>query len=424
MHLVDSSESESIDFSKTHISFRPHTNAIIDLAFSSDDLLLATASGDQTARVCDMRTQQTRFLLPGHTSSVKQVRFQPGNDNILATSGRDGSVQIWDLRDGNAAPALTCATPPLNSNQLNQVVYAKTCIAIRDAHAFANTTGMFKSTARGPSVARTSEVSITAVSFLPQGREHLLVTASEANSSIKLWDIRAKNYARRGPAVPLAVTAEPATHHRVRPYGLSALALSEDGGRLYSLCRDHSIYAYSTSDLILGKPGRFAKDESHSGTHALYRYKHDQLKVSSFYVKLAVRPARGDKSEMLAAGSSADCAVVVPTDESYLAQGTRRDEGRPMSSLIRARSQIFEPSQPDTPTYAVGSALSRVDCGEISALSWTADGDLVAVSDDNRVRCWRRGTKARELRTGGEQEGKRWGCGWADVGNDFDDDED
>lgn len=34
----------------------------------------------------------------GHLSSVKQVRFQPGNDKVIATSSRDGSVRLWDLR--------------------------------------------------------------------------------------------------------------------------------------------------------------------------------------------------------------------------------------------------------------------------------------------------------------------------------------
>lgn len=63
-------------------------------------MLLATASGDQSARVVDMSTQTTVAVLGTHTASLKQVRFQPGsnNRNILATSGRDGSIHVWDLR--------------------------------------------------------------------------------------------------------------------------------------------------------------------------------------------------------------------------------------------------------------------------------------------------------------------------------------
>jgi WD40 repeat protein len=70
----------------------------MDLAFSSDDYLLATASGDQTSRIIDMETQKVKFLMHAHSTSLKQVRFQPDNDNIVATSSRDGDIHIWDLR--------------------------------------------------------------------------------------------------------------------------------------------------------------------------------------------------------------------------------------------------------------------------------------------------------------------------------------
>jgi WD40 repeat protein len=81
-------------------SFRVHTNAIIDMVFTDDDRFLATASGDQSARIVDMNTQTTISILGNHTASLKQVRFQPGanNHSVIATSSRDGSIQIWDLR--------------------------------------------------------------------------------------------------------------------------------------------------------------------------------------------------------------------------------------------------------------------------------------------------------------------------------------
>jgi WD40 repeat protein len=87
-------------FKDVFLAFRVHTNAIIDMVFSEDDAFLATASGDQTARIVDMTTQTTTSILGNHTASLKQVRFQPGpnNHSVIATSSRDGSIQIWDLR--------------------------------------------------------------------------------------------------------------------------------------------------------------------------------------------------------------------------------------------------------------------------------------------------------------------------------------
>ena len=60
----------------------------------------------------------------------------------------------------------------------------------------------------------------------------------------------------------------------------------------------------------------------------------------------------------------------------------------------------------------------------MGALTWTANGDLVTLGDDFLVRCWREdGDQARDLRTGGESGGRRWACGWADVGEGWDDDD-
>ena len=100
VRLLESAKGGKPGFPKVYLSFRPHTNAIIDMAFTEDDSQLATASGDQTARVIDMPTQTTTSVLANHSASVKQVRFQPGsaNNSVLATSSRDGSIQVWDLR--------------------------------------------------------------------------------------------------------------------------------------------------------------------------------------------------------------------------------------------------------------------------------------------------------------------------------------
>src|SRR6266536_6527819 len=99
VRLLESSRGDDPGFSKAWLTFKPHANAILDLQFSSDDKLLATASGDQTAVVVDMPTQTSICTMSRHASSVKQVRFQPeSGDQIVVTSSRDGNVNIWDLR--------------------------------------------------------------------------------------------------------------------------------------------------------------------------------------------------------------------------------------------------------------------------------------------------------------------------------------
>ncbi|KAK5712204.1 hypothetical protein LTS12_027909 [Elasticomyces elasticus] len=100
-----------------------------------------------------------------------------------------------------------------------------------------------------------------------------------------------------------------------------------DGSRLYTLCRDGTVYAHSTSHLILGhapelslnntRPRRTGGSDK-EGLGPLYGFRHPRLQVASFYLKVAVRKAKDDKPEMLAVGSSDQCAVLFPTDEKFL----------------------------------------------------------------------------------------------------------
>lgn len=429
--LIDSAYADD-SFSEHHVHFRPHHNAVMDLAFSSDDYLFATASGDQTARIIDMSTQQTRYVMRGHTSSVKQVRFQPGNDSIVATSSRDGSVMIWDLRcRGQDAPVADFSVSFESGSGLanavqrqTPVTYASCVNGMRDAHGL-------------QLGSRRSDISITALSFLPDSRSHMLLTATEANASVKLWDLRGKYTSRRaGPAIPVSSTCEPEAHIRNRQFGISSLALSGDGSRFYALCRDSTVYAYSTNHLILGDapeydsssstqgPKWFRPRQALAGLGPLYGFRHPMFKAASFYVKAALRPATSSQPEMLAVGSRDGCAVLFPTDESLLQK--QRPQQPPatddrLNGLANCRPRINSNSKsqdPMLPIYTHGTALVRAHgTSEVTGLTWNTDGELVTLGDDFTARCWREQdpSAASAMRTCGEGQGARWGWGWADV---------
>ncbi|KAI9754903.1 MAG: hypothetical protein M4579_004503 [Chaenotheca gracillima] len=461
IRLLESGKDGKPGFSEPYLHFMPHYNAILDLAFSSDDLLLATASGDQSAQVIDMPTRRVISTIAGHSSSVKQVRFQPGHgmNNVLATSSRDGSVQIWDLRcKGIERPASELYESPEHERLIERLRvgmspapsnWARPINSFFDAHADSRWTGGPHTRLRAQAAVaaesrhktdnrgRQGEVSITALEFLPAGREHLFLTASEANACVKLWDLRST---QRQKSAALSTTRQPESHDRYRNFGINSLSLSGDGGRFYSLCRDNTVYAYSTNHLILGhapelsnpaaRPRRNAGSE---GLGPMYGFRHPQFFATTFFVKSSLRKARGDNSEMLAVGSSAGCAVLFPTDESYLQRGIQNAPFEGLETLsARPESQSPTPNQSalrransgmgasarlkDTiPIYDHGTALVRGHEREVSSVCWTSEGELISVGDDFAVRCWREGSEARDLRKGGEQEGRRWQSGWADV---------
>ncbi|KAI4210625.1 MAG: hypothetical protein LQ351_006504 [Letrouitia transgressa] len=463
IRLLESAREGKPRFNKAYLAFRPHANAILDLAFSSDDLLLATASGDQSSQVIDMPTRRAIYTLSGHVSSLKQVLFQPGSSSVLATSSRDGSVRIWDLRcKGCATPALEYKISLDGNNDTHQprtrkVAYPRAIDTIAGAHASRHL-GPLPSTIDTPSKTETpsrrGDVSVTALSFLPAGRENLLLTASEADATVKLWDLRFAHHSRRRGGgscavrpTALSATAPPDIHTRYRHFGITSLALSSDAARLYTLCRDNTVYAYSTAHLLLGSApelapssaqqrqrqgrARYFGGEQREGRGPLYGFRHQGFHATTFYVKLAVRGSsharRGGKSELLAAGSSDGCVVLWPTDERYMDRGG----GVGLEGVGGGGFGL--------PIYSHGTKLVRGHEKEVTGVSWAYEGELVSVGDDLLARCWRededeeeekRATGgegrplARELRTGGETGGRRWGRGWAEVEKGWDEDED
>jgi WD40 repeat protein len=298
---------------------------------------------------------------------------------------------------------------------------------------------------RGEAASRRSGVSVTSLSFLNLGREHLLVSGSEANACLNLWDLRMTYTRRKGGVIPVSTTSQPESHNTHRVFGITSLATSGDASRIYSLCRDNTVYAYSTNHLIIGKAPELSMTESkprwpgnsgREGLGPIYGFRHPKLHPTTFYVKMALRPAKDDRTELLAVGSGDACPILFPTDERYLRQQyqpasarndiqtTPRLESSPKQhrpSLSRSSSGICPPRLNDTiPIYGHGTALTQGHRKEVSDVTWTYDGDLVTIGDDFIARCWREGPKARSLRQGGEHEGRRWGCGWAEA----DDEED
>ena len=213
---------------------------------------------------------------------------------------------------------------------------------------------------------------------------------------------------------------------------------------MHTLCRDNTVYTYSTSHLILGHaPELFSSLASKyrrsggpekEGLGPIYGLRHPKFHATTFYVKSAIRTQQDDQTELLAVGSSDGTPVIFPVDERYMQRlsqpethaedsGFRRPGPRPALRRTDSSTGLAGRLEDTIPIYEHGSALVRGHGGEVTGLTWTKDGELITVSDDFSVRCWREGGEARALRTGGEGEGRRWGCGWAEASPDWDDED-
>lgn len=253
--------------------------------------------------------------------------------------------------------------------------------------------------------------------------------------------------------MPVSTTQSLESHKGYRHFGINSLALSSNSGRFYALSRDSTVYAFSTNHLILGHSPELSTADKRQrypsldkeGLGPLYGLRHHMFHATTFYVKTAIRKASDGNSEMLAVGSSQGCPVLFPTDEAMLrsrgANCPKNDNDEALgSALMTPPSATRAPKRPglertasftglsgrmtDTiPIYQIGTPLVRGHQREVTSVAWTREGELVTASDDWTVRRWREGSEARDLRLGGEGEGRRWGCGWADVDPKYDEEE-
>src|SRR5271166_4034215 len=92
-----------------------HTGVILSLAFAvppGGRLLLASGSGDKTARIWDVAAGECRRVLAGHTDRVSGVAFAP-DASRLATASYDKTARIWSVTDGRCLQTLQGHTQPV-----------------------------------------------------------------------------------------------------------------------------------------------------------------------------------------------------------------------------------------------------------------------------------------------------------------------
>ncbi|GAA6008190.1 hypothetical protein JCM11491_001923 [Sporobolomyces phaffii] len=259
----------------TRQSFRAHSNAIFDLAWSNDDQLIATASGDQTVRLHDVETKTCVGVLSGHTCTVKNVSWDPYNPQMLSTASRDGSIRIWDRRVRGYAYVEPEGTAVGSVN------------IIKNAH------GAKGKIAKGRSATR----SVTAVNYLLQ-QDNLLASAGSADGVVKIWDLRRSHSRRVNPAFYETNEEAVTTAATARPHGIASMQLAPDGRKLYVLSTDSQIHAFDPLNLTHPAPLR------------TFTLPNSTCSAASFYVRCAVSP----DSRYLACGSADGSMYVWDTE--------------------------------------------------------------------------------------------------------------
>ncbi|KAM9316851.1 denticleless protein homolog [Gastrophryne carolinensis] len=211
--------------------WQAHTNAVFDLAWVPGEHKLVTASGDQTAKLFDVKAGELIGECKGHQCSLKSVAFSKFEKAVFSTGGRDGNIMIWDTR---------CNKKDGFYRQVNQIT---------GAHNAADKQTPLKMKRKKPAVrglapSVDSQQSVTVVIFQD---EHTVISAGAVDGFIKVWDLRKHYTACRQEPSP--VKAFPYPGSSARKLGYTSLALDSSGTSLFASCTDDNVYMFNVAGL-------------------------------------------------------------------------------------------------------------------------------------------------------------------------------
>lgn len=76
-----------------------HGKGVMQVAFSRDGRLLASASSDNSIKIWDVATQKELRTMTGHSANIESLDFSP-DSRLLASACDDGATFLWDTNTG------------------------------------------------------------------------------------------------------------------------------------------------------------------------------------------------------------------------------------------------------------------------------------------------------------------------------------
>ncbi|NXE89078.1 DTL protein, partial [Menura novaehollandiae] len=251
--------------------WQAHSNAVFDLAWVPGEHRIVTASGDQTAKVWDVRAGELLGICKGHQCSLKSVAFSRFEKAVFCTGGRDGNIMVWDTR---------CNKKDGFYRQVNQISGAHNVVDKQTP----SKPKKKRQNLRGLAPLVDFQQSVTVVLLQD---DHTLISAGAVDGVIKVWDLR-KNYAAyRQEPLPVRSYCYPGTS--TRRLGYSSLVLDSTGANLFANCTDDNIYMFNMTSLRTTPVSVFSGHQN-----------------STFYIKSSTSP----DNQFLVSGSS-DCNAYI-----------------------------------------------------------------------------------------------------------------
>lgn len=203
---------------------------MLDIAITADSSKFASAGGDRTVFLWDVRTSKAVSRFTGHLAQVNSVKFS-GNAQVLGSASFDGTVKLWDLRANNT-------TKPIQT--LSDAKDSVSCLDIHEHRIFtASVDGRLRTYDLRKGCLTTDPVDdarapLTSVTVLQDGEAALVSTL---RSQIHLVDLH------QSSAVPLQVFHG----HKNEAYRLKP-ALADNDTLVLAPSEDGRVYVWDLMD--------------------------------------------------------------------------------------------------------------------------------------------------------------------------------
>jgi len=192
---------------------RGHTGQVEDAVYTPDGRHIVTVSFDHTIRVWDPRTGAPTRVIRGHTDQDIGVG---AHSRLLASTGRDNAVKLWDLASGARLDQLDLERWGLDVRFSPDGKYLA-AVSV-DGKIY-----LWEVAALGRRHFRGHSGTVSSVRFRPDGR---VLASASLDRSIRLWDV---------------ATGAVKRVLRERLGGLRLADFSPDGSRLVSTSLDGTI---------------------------------------------------------------------------------------------------------------------------------------------------------------------------------------